>query len=118
MHTKQSELGIGQTGFASHRYNRVSYLPWMYMYNFVFLSKVPLPIVTYDTLIYPFDYFIWSFCATFTLVMFMVLATFQGVWAYASGESNPVGWLFQGIFLCKLLTPGDFVHEYFIYLIG
>ena len=74
----------------------VSYLPWMYVYEFAFASKKPKPIVTYDTLTYPFDYYIWGFSIAFTIAMFVILATFQKVWAHASQEPNPDGWLFQG----------------------
>ena len=96
-YTKQSELGVGQTSFVSYRYKMVSYLPYMYMYEFAFTSPKPKPIITYDTLIYPFDNYIWGFTLAFTFVTFVILATFQKIWAYASGEKNPDGWLFQGI---------------------
>ena len=96
MYMKQSELGVGQTSFVSYRYKMVSYLPWMYVYEFPFTSKMPKPIVTYDTLTYPFDYYIWGFSIAFTIAMFVILATFQKIWAYASQEQNPDGWLFQG----------------------
>ena len=75
----------------------VDYLPWMYMYEFLISSKIPEPITTYDTLIYPFDYYTWGFTVAFTAATFVVLVMFQIIWEYASGESNPNGWLFQGI---------------------
>ena len=96
IYTKQSELGIGQTSFANYRYKMVSYLPWMYMYEFPFCSKNPRPIVTYDALIYPFDHYIWGFSFAYTFAIFLILATFQRIWAYASREPNPVDWVFQG----------------------
>ena len=99
-YTKQSELGVGQTSFVSYRYKMVSYLPYMYMYEFAFTSKKPKPIVTYDTLSYPFDDYTWCFTLAFTFVTFVILATFQMIWAYASGETNPEEWLFQGTNRC------------------
>ena len=75
----------------------VGYLPWMYMYEFPISSKKPEPIVTYDTLIYPFDYYTWGFILVFTPATFLILAMFQVVWKYASGEPYPSEWLYQGM---------------------
>ena len=75
----------------------IDYLPWMYMYEFLISSKRPEPIVTYDTLIYPFDNYTWSFILAFTPATFVILAMFQVVWKYASGEPNPSEWLYQGM---------------------
>ena len=67
------------------------------MYEFPFTSKLPKPIITYDTLTYPFDYYIWGITVAFTIGIFVILAAFQKIWAYASKEPNPPEWLFQGI---------------------
>ena len=67
------------------------------MYEFPFNSKNPTPIITYDALINIFDHFIWGFTFVFMFVMFVSLATFQKIWAYASGDPDPAGWLFQGM---------------------
>ena len=67
------------------------------MYEFAYTSRRPNPIVTYDTLTYSFDYYIWGFSVAFTFAAFVILATFQKTWSYVSGEKGPDGWLFQGI---------------------
>ena len=69
----------------------------MYYYEFNIESKRPDPIVSYDTLLYPFDNYIWGFTLAGTVATFIVLVMFQLAWSVASGETNPRGWLFQGI---------------------
>ena len=53
-------------------------------------------IVTFDMLIYPFDYPTWYFTIGFTAGTLIVLFLFQKAWQYASGEPNPDDWVFQG----------------------
>ena len=79
------------------RYEVADYLSWMYYYEFNIESKRPDPIVSYDTLLYPFDNYIWAFTFAGTVATFIVLIMFQLAWSMASGETNPRGWLFQGI---------------------
>ena len=78
------------------RYDVADFLSWMYFYEFSIESKRPDPIVSYETLIYPFDNYIWAFAFTLTLATFVLLVIFQVAWSLASGEPNPREWLFQG----------------------
>ena len=94
--TKQTELGIGQTSYLSYRFNVVDYLPWMYVYEFIMQGKRPDPIQSYETIIYPFGYYVWAFAFAFTVATLVVLMGFQWCWSKFSGEPNPTGWLWEG----------------------
>ena len=94
--TKQSEIGIGQATIVPYRYKIIEYLPWMYLYNFEVESQKPFPIVTYDTLTYPFDNWTWGLLAGFSTFVFLFLVFIQKLWIYTTGEKPPNGWMFQG----------------------
>ena len=83
----------------SYRFKMVDFLPWMYVYEFNMQSKRPDPIHSYETIIYPFGYYVWAFAFIITLATFVVLITIQLCWFKMSGEPNPRSWLYQGIFI-------------------
>ena len=89
-------MGIGQTSYVAQRYEVADFLSWMYYYEFSIESKRPDPIVTYETLIYPFDNWTWFFAFIQTIAVFVVLIIFQLLWRISSGEPNPQEWLFEG----------------------
>ena len=92
------ELGVGQTSILHWRYTLVDFLPPMFIYHFRVTSKKPQPILAWDTLIYPFDQYMWYFIAASILAVVIALILIQNVWTFASGEQPPNGWVFQG---CK-----------------
>ena len=94
--TKQSEAGIGQTVFALYRYKMVDYLQYMYDYPYSMFSQKPREIVSYDTLIYPFDNYVWAFTWCMIISQFVLLLFIQNMWSIASGKSNPQDYIFQG----------------------
>ena len=98
MSTKQSELGIGQANLADYRYKVVDFLPSMYMHEYIMLSKKPDPIASYDTIVYPFDVYIWIFITVSMMSQFLALFFLQNIWSYSSEESNPKGHIFEGSF--------------------
>ena len=106
--TKQTELGIGQTSYVSYRFKVVDYLPWMYVYEFIMQSKRPDPIQSYETIIYPFGYYVWAFAFAFTVATLVVLMGFQWCWSKFSGEPFPRGWLWEGrIKVYCIMTHGQ-----------
>ena len=68
----------------------------MYTYEFPVQSRKPEQIVSFDTLIYPFDEYVWCFTLSFVMAIFVVLLLMQRAWFHASGEQPANGWIFQG----------------------
>ena len=69
----------------------------MYVYELVLSSRKPEEIASYDTLIYPFDSYIWGFIIGATLVTFMVLLTMQKLWNNIYGKTLTFDHIFKGI---------------------
>ena len=101
---------MGQMAYVKQRYDVADYLSWMYYYEFGIESQRPNQIVSFDTILFPFDNYIWAFSLFLTTVTFILLVIFQFAWSMASGEENPREWLFQGIFHRKLFLKS---HKYF-----
>ena len=68
----------------------------MYMYEYIMNSKRPEQITTYDTIVYPFDAYIWIFITISMIAQFLALFIMQNVWSISSGASNPKDYIFQG----------------------
>ena len=81
--TKESDIGIGQSVFGSY-HDEVDYLDYMYERQIVMLSGKPRPIVTYDTIIHPFDVHTWVFTSIFMIVEFALLIVMQITWSKVS----------------------------------
>ena len=94
--TKQSELGIGQANLADYRYEVVDFLPPMYFYEYIFKSKRPDQIATYDTIVYPFDAYIWILISLSMTTHFLALFVMQNVWYITSGAKKPRDYIFEG----------------------
>ena len=93
---KDSEIGIGQTSLVIYRYELIEYLPWIYGYTFVVLSKKPEATVSFDTLTNAFDKYLWCFTFSFSIAVFAFLTLIQKCWIYASGKKTQHGWIFEG----------------------
>ena len=59
-------------------------------------SKRPGEIATYDTIVYPFDAYIWILIIVSMMAQFLALFVIQNVWAFMSGDSNPKDYIFEG----------------------
>ena len=81
---------------ADYRYKVVDFLPAMYMYEYIMLSKRPDQIASYDTIVYPFDAYIWIFIIISMMAQFLALFVIQNVWSFMSGHSNPKYYIFEG----------------------
>ena len=71
--SKVVELGISQWNIDTQRYGLVSYLPYMYHESGVLLSAMPIPIVTYDSIVYPFEQRVWGFTFASIIAQFLLL---------------------------------------------
>ena len=107
---KDSEIGIGQTSIVIYRYELIEYLPWIYGYRFVVLSKKPEAAVTFDTLTNPFDKYLWYFTSSFSIAVFACLTLIQKCWNYASGQKTQHGWIFEGKILFHLPLMACFIY--------
>ena len=97
---KDCEIGVGQHAIIHMRYKLVEYLPWMFVYINGVQSKKAEQINTLDTLIYPFDQYIWYFTASFSMAVFIALIFIQKCHINAMGHIPQDGWIFQGDIIC------------------
>lgn len=93
---KQSEMGIGQAQILHYRTEFVEYLPYMYLYEFIWGDKNPEQITSYETIIRPFDNSVWAFTIGFTLFALITLVIMQKIYSYASGQEDPCDYVYQG----------------------
>ena len=93
-------MGIGQLNFADYRYKVVEFLPAMFMYEYIMHGKKPGEIASYDTIVYPFDGYVWLFTILSMTAQFLALCGLQNFWSKISGLSNSRDYIFEGIY-CK-----------------
>ena len=93
---KHAEIGIGQASFARYRYKLVDYLPWMYIYEFPWSSRLPREVTSFVTLIRPFDNYTWIMAIVASATFFLALVIVQKVWTYQSGRPYESDFLYQG----------------------
>ena len=93
---KQSELGIGQTSLKYSRYKLVDYLPPMSTNEDFLCSKKPEEITTYDTIIIPFDKYVWFFMLGCILMQFLLLVGMQYLYSNATKTSSPKDFIYEG----------------------
>ena len=87
---------MGQAKFALYRYKIVDYLHYMYEHPYIMISRKLREIVSYDTIIYPFDNYTWALTMCMITMQFILLVSIQNVWTLASGKPNPQDYIFQG----------------------
>ena len=93
---KQSELGIGQTSINHDRYKLIDYLPPMSTFFDFLCSKKPEEITTYDTIIIPFDKYVWLFMLGCICAQFLLLVGMQYLYSNATKTSSPEDFIFEG----------------------
>jgi hypothetical protein len=57
----------------------------MFVYEFVIETQMPQEVSSYDTLIIPFDNYIWSFVISLTLVEVIFLMVLEFLWQNTTG---------------------------------
>ena len=104
---KNSEMALGQASYFHSFYQMIEYMPYVYTYTFVAQSQKPAAIISFDTLTYPFDKYIWYFTISFSMAVFTLLISIQQCWIHTSKMKPPHGWIFQGMYIySKLLLFG------------
>ena len=93
---KQSEIGIAQLAFIDFRFNLVDYLPYMYTYEFHLTSKKPEATASYDTIIRPFDKYVWTFMFVCIYTQFLLLRVMQQLYNQVTGMKNPKNFIYEG----------------------
>ena len=96
--TKMSELAIGQAHFQIHNYNLVNFLPFMHLQPRFIVSAKPTPIVTYDTIAYPFGLQVWGFTFACIMTQFILLQVMQYVWCKISDGPNHIDYIYEGAY--------------------
>ena len=88
MATKQSDIGIGQASMMAYRYQVVDFLPYMFSYEFLIMTGKPIQTPAYETLIHPFDRYIWIFIFAFILFVSCALTAIEKVWLLGPGRDS------------------------------
>ncbi len=57
----------------------------MYQIRFVLSTAKPKPLETYDTLFYPFDWYVWGLVLAVLFTQIVALVIIEGVWRTWSG---------------------------------
>ena len=68
----------------------------MYQVPHILASARPQPIVTYDSIVYPFDLPVWGFTFTCIIAQFTLLLVMQYVWCKVSGRPNNIEYVYEG----------------------
>ena len=93
---KQCELGIGQTAFKDYRFESVDFLPSMYMLETFLATRKPKEIASYDSIIIPFDKYVWSFTFGCILVQFLLLVVMQYLYSHVTGTKHTNDFIYEG----------------------
>ena len=93
---KQSELGIGQTTMEENRFKLVDYLPPMYPSGLLFASKKPRELATYDSIVIPFDKYVWAFMFGCICAQFLLLVLMQQLYSIVAGTRNSIDFIYEG----------------------
>ena len=93
---KQSELGIGQTSIDITRYKLVDYLPPMYTLEIFFASKKPGELATFDSIVIPFDKYVWAFMFGCICAQFLLLVLMQQLYSIVAGTRNSIDFIYEG----------------------
>ena len=68
----------------------------MYQDSTILMSALPIPIVTYDTIVYPFDQEVWNFTSACIILQFLMLQAMQYIYCKVSGTPNHINYLYEG----------------------
>ena len=93
---KQSEVGVGQPYFTFEDFSKVNYLPFMYQQELIFGSAKPQKIVSYDSIVYPFELKVWVFTIASIMAQFLLLQAMQHVWCKVTASPNYINYIYEG----------------------
>ena len=107
-------MGIGQIFVRHYRYKQVDFLPYMYLHQLIITTGQPREIVSYDTIVYPFDIYVWGFAGGLIIVEFILLLVMQNLWSIIVSKQNPRDYFYQG-FINKEYTSEPTNYKQFHY---
>ena len=93
-----------------YRLQRIDFLPYMFAYEFVIMTRKPLQVPEYEALIYPFDRYIWIFMFSSMAVVSCTLAMLQYIWSTGPGEASPKDSTSQSEYLSSYFLHGRICH--------
>ena len=70
----------------------------MYHESTILLSALPIQIVTYDSIVYPFDNQVWGSLFASIIAQFLLLQAMQYVYCKVSGIPNSIEYLYGGAY--------------------
>ena len=70
----------------------------MYQISVILISALPTPIVTYDSIVYPFNQEVWSFTYACIIAQFLLLQAMQYIYCKVSGTPNHIEYLYGGAY--------------------
>ena len=70
----------------------------MYQRSMILLSARPIEIVTYDSIVYPFNLQVWGFTLACIICQFFLLQAMQYVWCKVTGTPNQIEHIYQGAY--------------------
>ena len=62
----------------------------------ILMSALPIQIVTYDSIVYPFDQQVWGFMFGCIIAQFLLLTAMQYIYCKVSGTLNDIEYLYEG----------------------
>ena len=74
----------------------VDFLPHMYTREFYFMSKKPEETGTYDTIIIPFDKYVWVFMFVCIYMQFLLLRVMQTLYNQVTGTKSHKNFIYEG----------------------
>ena len=69
----------------------------MNMIDRILVSRKPKEIATYDTIVIPFDKYVWSFTLGCIITQFLLLVMMQNLWSFVTGTNKPHDFVFEGL---------------------
>ena len=87
--SKQAEIAIGQIAFTEAYYQQVDFLPPMSFEEMIISQRKPKEIVSFKTLIYPLDNYVWAFILLSSTVMFIALILVRKGFNLMMGQAIP-----------------------------
>ena len=68
----------------------------MYMFEQFIASQKPKEIISFNTIIIPFDKYIWFFTLGCICTQFLLLIAMQYLYSYVTGTKNPNDFIYEG----------------------
>ena len=96
MASKQSEIGIGQTGLIENYFQEVDFLPPMTYSESIISQRKPKEIVSFTILIYPVDKYVWAFTLFSSFIMFIALKLENKLSNLINGEATLIKGNYKG----------------------